>query len=115
MGAIGVTAAACGGTVTGGTSADSGPDARNPGSGTVVDASGDAAPSGSDAAPSGSDAAPSGIDAAYGGPGIGVLYGGFSFDAGTREDDANSATSDAGTEEDARHIAVPYGLPPIHE
>jgi hypothetical protein len=110
MGAIGVTAAACGGTV-GGTSADSGSDARNSQPGTVVDGS-----DGND------DDAPSGIDAAYGAPGFGILYGAFAFDASlppepdasSAPSDASSAPSDAGTEEDVRHIVASYGLPPVH-
>ena len=109
MGAIGVTAAACGGTVTGGTGADSGSDARNSQPGTVVDGSSDDAPSGID------DDAPSGIDAAYGGPGLVTLYGGFAFDASRSEPDASSARSDAGTEEDVSHLVVPYGLPPFQQ
>jgi hypothetical protein len=117
MGAIGVTAAACGGTVTGGTSADSGPDAQSSPPGMVVDGS-----EGSDGEQPGTlldgsdvidDAAPSGIDAAYGAPGFGILYGAFAFDASRREPDAGSAPSDAGTEEDVRNI-VPYGLPPVN-
>jgi hypothetical protein len=141
MGAIGATAAACGGTVAAGTSGDSGPDdARNAPPGTVLDGSNDDATSWSEpsygASPlpayggpgvvnddGGSDAQnpPPGTvvdgsededasivfdDAAYGGPG--VLYGAFDFDATLPE-------SDAGTEEDARNVAVPYGLPPVHQ
>jgi hypothetical protein len=137
MGAIGATAAACGGTVAAGTSGDTGPDAQNPPPGTVVDGSEDDAPiaieppyggppgildaafdfdGGSDAEnpPPGTvvdgsdDDAPTGIEPAYGGSG--VLYGAFAFDATLPEPDA--APSDAGTEEDVRHIVVPYGLPP---